>query len=192
MDQDEITWKDLIMELIKSEQMDPWDIDISDLTKKFIQTIKKLKELNIRISGKVLLAAALLLRIKSTRLVGEDILEFDRLLASGGESDLYSDEDYVEDELGNRGVAVNIGGENMQLVPKTPQPRKRKVSVYDLVDALNQALEVRKRRVKRHREIEELEVHIPTKKYDISELIGNIYQEIIEYLWNKKIFYKNL
>ena len=31
---DELTWKDILYDLIKSERMDPWDIDVSKLSKK--------------------------------------------------------------------------------------------------------------------------------------------------------------
>lgn len=182
MDQDEITWKDLILQLIRSEEMDPWDINISELSKKFIQTIKKLKELNIAISGKVLLAAALLLRIKSTRLVGEDLMEFDRLLASTDKDDLYADDDDSEDN--NPNVAVNVDGEEMKLIPRTPQPRKRKVSVYDLLDALAQALNVKKRRVLS--QVREKEMSIPEKKIDLSKLMDQLYNEVVEYLYCSK------
>ncbi len=64
--QDEVTWQTLLYELVKKEEMNPWDINISMLTKKYIETIKKLKELDFRISGKVLLAAAILLKINQT------------------------------------------------------------------------------------------------------------------------------
>ena len=80
MNRDEITWQNLIYDLIKSERMDPWDIDISLLTNHYIETLKKLKEANFFVSGKVLLAASLLLKIKSERLVNEDFANFDALL----------------------------------------------------------------------------------------------------------------
>ncbi len=66
LDQNEITWQTIIYDLINSEQMDPWDIDISLLTAKYIGMIKTLENHDFRVSGKVLLAAALLLKIKST------------------------------------------------------------------------------------------------------------------------------
>ncbi|MBT4824535.1 segregation/condensation protein A [Candidatus Woesearchaeota archaeon] len=183
-DQQDVTWKDMIFNAVKSEQMDPWDIDISALARRFLDMVHQFKEMDFSISGKVILAAAILLRIKSNKLLTDDLGELDRLIAMGEQSDddFYEglDEDYAE-----KGRIIT-DEEKFKLIPRTPQPRKRKVSVYDLVEALNQALEVRKRRVKRHMDIEAIEVHIPTKKYDISELIGNIYQEIIGYLWDKK------
>jgi len=62
VEKDEITWKDIIYDLVKSDQMDPWDIDIAKLTKLFIDKLKNLKKFNFKVSGKAVLAAALLLK----------------------------------------------------------------------------------------------------------------------------------
>ena len=177
--QDEITWKSLIIELIKSEKMDPWDINVSELSRMYIKTLKKLKEMNLTLSGKVLLAAALLLRIKCSRLIGDDMMEFDRLLASGENGDdLYSDENFVEGELGSLGMKLAPG--QLKLTPKTPQPRKRKVSVYDLIDALAIALNVRRRRILN--QIQTKTMSGPEKKTDISELMNCLYEDVLGYL----------
>ena len=179
MKQDEITWRSIILELIKSEQMDPWNINVSKLSKMYIKALKKLKEMNLQLSGKVLLAAALLLRIKSSRLIGDDLMEFDRLLASGDESDdIYSDEQFVESELNSMGA--QLGKEQLSLIPKTPQPRKRKVSVYDLIDALAIALNVRRRRILN--QIQTKEMKAPEKKFDISQLMDDLYNDVARYL----------
>ena len=73
MSKDEITWQSLIYELVKTEQMNPWDIDISLLARKYLEVIHKLREVNFFISGKILLASAILLRIKSNKLIDEDL-----------------------------------------------------------------------------------------------------------------------
>ena len=65
MGEDEITWKTMLYDLVKAEGMDPWDIDISKLTRNFIDMIKTMKKMDLRVSGKVLLASALLLKFKS-------------------------------------------------------------------------------------------------------------------------------
>ncbi|MBS3117529.1 hypothetical protein J4430_01460 [Candidatus Woesearchaeota archaeon] len=57
--QDEITWQNIILELIRTEQMNPWDVDISLLAKKYLETVRKLQEANFFVSGKVLLAPTL-------------------------------------------------------------------------------------------------------------------------------------
>ena len=165
---DEITWQGIIHELVKSEQMDPWDIDVSILAQKYIDMLRTLKEHDFRVSGKVLLAAAILLKIKSNKLVGEDLSELDRLLI-GVEEEI---EELGFDETGE----IPKLGEIPSLIPKTPQPRKRKVSIFDLVEALERALEVKKRRLLNS--IPPLNVEAPKKKKDVTEIIREVYGRI--------------
>ena len=96
INKDEITWQSLIYDLIKSGQLDPWDVDISLLSKRYIEALKQLKEANFFISGKVLLAAAFLLKIKSEKLVNEDFAEFDSLLYPKDVNELLK-QDYIRD-----------------------------------------------------------------------------------------------
>lgn len=181
-DKDEITWQSIILNLIKTEEMDPWDVDISLLSKKYLEMLKKLKDLDFRISGKVVLAAAILLRIKSNRLVGEDINELDRMM-SGQDLEELQEEFY--DELQNEFDASqgSVVVDTPILKPKTPQPRKRKVSVYDLMDALQKALEVKKRRV--IRSIPRERPYVPKKTVEITSIIKTVYGNIVGF------FFKN-
>lgn len=172
--EDEITWKSLLYDLVKSEHMDPWDIDISLLSKKYLETVKKLEEMDFRVSGKVVLAAAILLRIKSTRLMEEDIAQFDRLIMGPDEDDDFSLD--LDEDLRTEAMIYDKKG----LIPRTPQPRKRKVSIYDLVDALQKALEVNKRRfVRKAPHVDKLDV--PEKKADITSIISQLYSKIVSF-----------
>ena len=182
-DKDEITWQTILFDLVKTEQMDPWDIDIALLTKRYVEMLKTLKELNFMISGKVLLAAALLLRIKSERLVGKDIDDFDRLLTPQEE------EDFLYEEAPE---SLILDEEKPSLIPRTPQPRKRKVSIYDLVGALQKALEVKRRRV--IQSIPAMDLEVPEKKKDISKVIGDLYLKIKKFFTSgkKKLTFTNL
>lgn len=164
---DEVTWQSLIQDLVRVENMDPWDIDISKLSQRYIDMLKKMQALDLRVSGKVVLAAAILLKMKSNYLMDRDILNFDKLMHP---------ENYTEDALYDDAVQrPNINMDDVRLIPKTPQPRKRKVSIYDLVDALKQALEVKKRR----REIlDAIQLPTPEKKIDISVVIADLYNQI--------------
>lgn len=173
MKEDEITWQTIILDLIKSEELNPWDVDIGALTKKYIYTIKKMKETNLFISGKVILAAALLLRIKSTKLLDEDIVEFDQLLFPQSIEDF---NEFIEPEK-------NRVNDIPRLPIKSPQARKRKVTVKDLLNALQKALEFNRHRV-RKRLIEAMynAPEIPEKKIDITKLIDALYEKIIDLL----------
>lgn len=190
-EQDDVSWKSIIYNLVKSEQMNPWDIDVSLLANRYINLVKKMQEHDFRMSGKILLAAAILLKIKSKRLVGQDIEELDRLIASRN----IDDEEFYEefDNYDNVRQFLNEGEDDQkpELIPKTPQPRVRNVSVYDLVSALEQALEVKKRRVLNSIPNESLE--IPTKSFNISRSIKDIYQRILElFKYDQKMTFSNL
>ncbi len=173
MQRDEITWQTLIYDLVRTKQMDPWDIDISLLAQRYLQALKQLKEANFFISGKVILAAAILLKIKSDKLLTENIANLDTQLFSSGEiEELDSFEGNLE--------KIKLF-ENPKLTIKTPLARKKKVTLQDLMFALQKALDVDKRRVmKKVREAEGLSViKIPEKKIDITVLIKDLYQKII-------------
>lgn len=175
---DDVTWQSLIYELVKSEDMDPWDINITLLSQKYIEMLRQLKDMDFNISGKVVLAAALLLKMKSKKLVGEDLTYLDELFAQK-DADLSESmideggfDSFDEQYLGEGGVY-----REPTLIPKLPQPRKRKVSIYDLIDALQKAIEVKERRVLRHVPSGS-EMRIPDKKVDISQVIMDVYNRI--------------
>ncbi|MBS3112747.1 segregation/condensation protein A [Candidatus Woesearchaeota archaeon] len=187
---DEITWQAIIKELVRSEQMDPWDINVSILSKKYIDMIKKMKDCDLRISGKVLLAATMMLKIKSSRLIGEDLDKLDSMFAYTQEPDY--DLDFFSD-FGNIYDKPQKEKEHFKLIPRTPQPRKRKVSIFDLMNALQKAMEVKKRRV--FRDIpDEIKMHMPQKKKDISNIIREVFDKVKIFFLsgNKKMTFTQL
>ena len=179
--QNEITWKDIIFDIIKQEGMDPWDIKIGNLASKYIAYLGDLKKMDFKIGGKVVLAAALLLRVKSKILVGDDMDEFDRLIAS---ATVDEDEFYDEVAAEYRDSSHIPDQEKMILIPKMPQPRKRKVSINDLVGALEKALEVKKRRIMKA--MPDGNVEIPRRQKDISLLIKHVYNRILGFFTRGK------
>ncbi|RJQ16884.1 hypothetical protein C4573_02370 [Candidatus Woesearchaeota archaeon] len=170
--EDEITWQTIIYDLVAKEQMNPWDINVSLLSQKFLEMLTKLKNLDFRISGKMVLAAAILLRIKSNRFIDEDIAALDQLIAGTEEVDLLetAEETVERDAL-------------PKLFPRTPQPRKRKVSVYDLVNALEKALEVENRRVPVVKESQK--VTVPERTVDMQQVMKTVYSKITSFFSKK-------
>ncbi|HME87398.1 MAG TPA: ScpA family protein [Candidatus Nanoarchaeia archaeon] len=171
--EDEVTWQTLLMDLVKSEGMDPWDIDISEISAKYIGMLKKMQEMDLRISGKVVLSAAILLKFKSNYFLNEEMNNFDKLMHP---------EEYAEDALYEdhpERPMPSYNKDDARLIPKTPQPRKRKVSIYDLVEALKQALEVKRRR---KQILDVIQLPAPTKKVDISKVIEDLHAQISMFL----------
>ncbi|MBT4935571.1 segregation/condensation protein A [Candidatus Woesearchaeota archaeon] len=173
LQKEELSWKSIIQDLVKTEQMNPWDVNITLLTQKYIGLVKEMQELNLRVSGKVLLAAAFLLRMKSTHLVDEGISKFDELMNQNDEDDM---EDFFEDMNGTR---IRRDKTQFPLIPRNPQPRNRKVSIHDLVSALQQAMSTRKRALAK---IKPVKFNLPDRKVDIMEVIRDVYHKVSYYM----------
>ncbi|MBD3209015.1 segregation/condensation protein A [Candidatus Woesearchaeota archaeon] len=167
--EDELTWQSIIYDLIKTEQMDPWNISIATIADKFITMLRKIQEMDFRISGKMVLAAAVLLKMKSDKLMKEDIVALDNLINSTEEPELLEELEELSKEHDK---------EKPRLIPRTPQPRQRKVSVYDLVEALEEALETETKKQFHQQRAQAPTVEVPVKPTDMSFLINKLYKNI--------------
>ena len=193
LSEDDIKWQSIIYELIRSKKIDPWDIDIQKFADEYIGTIEKLKRLNFRISGKVILAAALLLKIK-TRHLGLD----DFIMLTSDEEDGFEEGDFEIDEdeymdpdeakimkLSNH---IRHNTKKKYLIQhKTVTPRSRKVTVMELMGALKKAIEVDRRREVRRTNVEDFEdVTIEpdkifeAKKERITDKINKIHSDVLK------------
>lgn len=135
---DELGWQSIIYDLIKTEQLDPWDIDLAVLADKYVETIQLLEEADFFVSSKILLACSLLLRLKSEILINSYIQDLNDALY-GRKEDKHTELERIfvsEDELPT-------------LVPRTPMARHKKVTLQELMGALNSAIETENRRIKK-------------------------------------------
>ncbi|MBS3070960.1 segregation/condensation protein A [Candidatus Pacearchaeota archaeon] len=172
----EIGWQEIIYDLINTEQLDPWDINISILANKYLQKLQEFEEDNYFISSKVLLAAALLLRIKSEIILNKYIKSIDEILFGK-----------KQDSKETKGEILDLSeyeDETFHLIPKSPVPRFKRVSLNELVESLNKAIITENRRIKKEilkenafRDTEDL---IPKKKILIMDKVKEIYKKIIQ------------
>ena len=66
---------DLLLHLIKKNEVDVCDIPIAVITRQYLDYIKLMKELNLEVAGDFLLMASTLLHIKSRMLLPQDVQE---------------------------------------------------------------------------------------------------------------------
>lgn len=175
---DEITWQSIILDLLKTGELDPWDINVSLLAQRYLETIKELHELNLFVSGKIILASAILLKFKSEKLLTEGIQALDNIMFPPDIEDI---QEFENNETQTRLI------ERPTLTIKTPQTRKKRVTITDLISALEKALEVNERRVLKHEEQSQVpeSMYIPQKPKDLTELIREVYSKITNYFINK-------
>jgi len=183
----ELGWQEIIYDLINTEQLDPWDINIIILTDGFLKKIEELEEADFFISGKVLLAAALLLRIKSEILLNKYIKSIDEILFGNKEEKKYIME------------RIELDEEIPELIPRSPMPRFKKVTIKELIDSLNKAITTENRRIKKEiidkNALRESSIFLPKRKYSIKDKILKIYNKLFGHLGNeerKKISFTEL
>ncbi len=175
----EIGWQEIIYDLINTEQLDPWDINITILTDKYLETLQKLEEADFFISSKVLLAAALLLRIKSEILLNQYIKSIDEIL--------FGKKEFLNNKKLER---IELDEQIPELIPRSPMPRFKRVSLNELIDALNKAMITENRRIKKEivksNTFREIGISFPKRKISITDKIKQIFAKIIYSLEENK------
>ena len=96
----EVDGIDILYNLAKQGKIDPWNVDIVDITDKYLMHIFQSKAQNLRLTGRTLLFAAMLLKLKSSVLEGIEIADFephhdDEMYFPEDDELDYSVEDYV-------------------------------------------------------------------------------------------------
>jgi len=174
---DKLSWQSIIYDLINTEQLNPWDVDICLLANKYLKKVGELEEANFFVSSKVLLAASLLLRIKSEILLEQYIPGLDEILFGRKE-----EKQYIQER-------IEFDDDIPELIPRTPLPRGRRVTLQELVSALGKAIKTENRRINRtaidrQREFDAMAV-IPKKKINLQREIKILYDKL-RYLSEEK------
>lgn len=134
----ELSWQAIIYDLIKTEQLDPWDINLATLAEKYVTTIQQLEDTNFFISSKILLACSLLLRLKSEILINSYIQDLNDAL--------YGKKDEKRYEI----ERIEIDENDLPILsPRTPMARHKKVTLQELMKALDHAINTESRRIRK-------------------------------------------
>lgn len=114
----------------------------------------------------------------------ENIAEFDNLL-------FQKEGELLEDDFEEHSQFYK---DAPNLLIKTPQARKRKVNLNDLMEALQAALQVENKRERRRSDERVLrEVELPVRKVDISSLMKSLYKRLREFFKrNPKVTFREL
>jgi segregation and condensation protein A len=161
--EEEITPIDILLQLVTMGKVDPWNIDIVDLTEKYIERIREMQDLDLRISARAILAASILLRMKTEAL-------------------LYGGEDEEGEEEEEEKIRVEVE-------PYVPPLRRveRYYTLDDLIEALMDALEEaekKKPKKKKKVEIEEEIFVVDDFRVDIEKHVNRLY-EIVKELYEE-------
>lgn len=194
-DRGTVDWKSFLHDLIYKEGLDPWNIDVSILTKKYLEALKELKKVDFDISGKFLTVAVFLLKIKAENLIEKDLRGIDEKIMEAQSHNQENFEDELEslEDLDSQIDSLDGGfeqGNEYSLKIRNPIARKRRVNIFDLIKTLEKTIEQsNKRRMNFLEKKEKLSYDGPDydkKPKDLKSLIEDIFEVILNEFSSKK------
>lgn len=159
-------WKAILVELVKTEKMDPWNIDLIELAGKYLKKINALGGRDLRLPANAILASAILLRFKAR------VLKF---------TPFDDDEEGLEKKSGELSPEQKM--EIEALLPELriiKSSREGKVSLDDLVQSIEKMLEKHKGSFEKRPfgDKEVIEFKLPGLEYDIESHLDAVLSDI--------------
>ena len=156
----EVDGIEILVNMAKSGKIDPWNVDIVEVTDKYLMHLFQSKAQNLRLPGRTLLFAAILLKLKSNVLEGIDVLDFEPQHEDefnyDDEMPLDYEEEYIPtnnvisiDEVLQRRTSVRLNHNRVV----TLRDLIRQLEFYEMLDkkqSLKNAHERAKRRVQNY------------------------------------------
>ncbi len=157
----EVDGIEILVNMAKQGKIDPWNVDIVEVTDKYLAHLFQSKARNLKLTGRTLLFAAILLKLKSNVLEGIDIMDFEPQhemdeLNYDDDSELDYGEDYIPtnnvisiDEVLQRRTSVRLNHNRVV----TLRDLIRQLEFYEMLDkkqSLKNAHERAKRRVQNY------------------------------------------
>lgn len=147
----------ILLELVQGHKLDPWEVDIEKLTTIFVRHLREKGRPDLRISGRALLSASTLLRMKSDRVLngGEGALDDSEL------------EEFPYIDLPDLG--------RISIIPRA----LRKITLDELMGALREALEdIPPPKSRQSRKLEKIFRKLSDYQVNIEGHLDELYQRI--------------
>lgn len=171
---------DLLLHLIKSSEIDIYEISIFDVTRQYINYIKEMEKLNLEIASEYLVMAADLIRIKSAMLLPKppkeetEEVEHDprqQLIEKLVEYKKYKNvsEEFEEFKKDREKVYTKVYNDEFEI--KTPIIIDTNINSFDLLKALN--------KMKRRKEsLKPLTTVIEKSEVSVEERMDSLYSHL--------------
>lgn len=152
------TWKEMLLDLIASERISPWDIDIALIAGHYLERLRRLELTDLHMPANLVLAASILLRFKSRALqLSEPLPEPQQILVDEG--------------------AAPIDIPVLELKGRIPP--KSRVTLDELLIAMEQAFVEQKKREERIARIEvPPALNITLADFDMDERMESLERKV--------------
>ena len=157
------TWREMLLDLVAQKKLDPWNIDLVEITAGYLEKIKNMEMLDLRVPANLILAASILLRFKS------DALRFEE------EVQEVVEQVYVEEDAEPAVIPV--------LELKSRIPPKRMVTLDELLLAMEKVFEEQKKREQKAQRITvPTVINIQLPEFNIEERMDGVYSRVLKEL----------
>jgi len=147
----------ILLGLVQEHKLDPWDVDIEKIAGVYMQRVREMREFDLRVSGRTLLSASVLLRMKSD-------FVFNGKKKPDAEEELKEMFDLDLPELGQ-----------ITIIQRSP----RKITLLDLMGALQDALkDTPTRKLVRRRKLEKIMQTLSEYHINIERYLEELYQRV--------------
>jgi segregation and condensation protein A len=173
------TWEGVLARL--TSDMDPWDIDVSELARRYRAYVQALRDLDFEVTGRMVLTCSVLLRMKS-----------DDLLASEQKTDRHELVSQLEEAIEEEQFTWEEPEDPDAFVLPVLRRPHRQVTLVDLRQALAGALKVGRRRAERWADSVEEELFDPFENYEIggvdfTQRLHSLLSRIKEFLTGNRV-----
>jgi chromatin segregation and condensation protein Rec8/ScpA/Scc1 (kleisin family) len=151
-------WQEVLTEIVTEEGMDPLSIDLIKLVDTFMIYLQKLKSFDFRIPARFILISAILLRMKCELLFEEE--EKKRLEAE-------------------KVPPIDVSNVPLLIPPLLREPT-RKVTLTELINALNKVMEFKERKEEKQIRLKRTVEKLIAPEEDIEAKIKRIYERIVK------------
>ncbi len=137
---------EILVQLAEKGDIDPWDIDIIDVTDKYLTALDKTPRENLLNAGRAIFYSSVLLRLKSDILLN---ISNETLLSSQQTENFFPEDDLLFND--ENAIPLDLTKLESYIMRSSigKQQRKRKITLTDLIFALQQAEEEEERRALR-------------------------------------------
>ncbi len=174
---------EILVKMAERGEIDPKNVDIIDVCDKFLRAIAATPKESLRLSGKVIFHAAVLLRLKAEALLSEannvinpvvdDFLDFD---ADGGPI-IY---DSNKQEVGRQLTFKDLEGAIVRRAQRKPATRERRVTLDQLIAALKEAEKLEAVRHEKKPKAPRIDLSGYNEVNDVDDILDLAHDEDIE------------
>ena len=161
---------EILVQMAERGEIDPWNIDIVEVTDRFLSELERRKELDLRVSGRTLFYAATLLRMKSEHLE-QLALEVDISFDDEEAPDDTGDFDFdMDGEVSARLGPVDRLEREIKRRLERKQFRRHPITLYELITELKNAEKEERRR-------QRLRSYGPDELFDAGDIVSIAHEE---------------